>query len=74
VAETSCRVAQRPQSEEKRVSLPTWRHHRATVGRWSMTVSEKEPRMIRVIIDTVLFSCMAAMVTGVVIVAASFLI
>jgi hypothetical protein len=31
-------------------------------------------RMIRVIIDTVLFSCMAAMVTGVVIVAASLLI
>jgi hypothetical protein len=30
--------------------------------------------MIRVIIDTVLFSGMAAMVTGVVIVAASFLI
>jgi hypothetical protein len=30
--------------------------------------------MIRVIIDTVLFSSMAAMVTGVVIVAASFLI
>ena len=30
--------------------------------------------MIRVIIDTVLFSCMAAMVTGVVVVAASFLI
>jgi hypothetical protein len=30
--------------------------------------------MIRVMIDTVLFSCMAAIVTGVVIVAASFLI
>jgi hypothetical protein len=30
--------------------------------------------MVRVIIDTVLFSCMAAMVTGVVIVAATFLI
>jgi hypothetical protein len=30
--------------------------------------------MIRVIIDTVLFSCMAAVATGVVIVAATFLI
>jgi hypothetical protein len=30
--------------------------------------------MIRVIIDAVLFSCMAAFVTGVVIVAANFLI
>jgi hypothetical protein len=38
------------------------------------TVTKRGPRMIRVIIDTVLFSCMAAMVSGVVIVAASFLI
>ena len=37
-------------------------------------VTKRGPRMIRVIIDTVLFSCMAATVTGVVIVAASFLI
>jgi hypothetical protein len=37
-------------------------------------VTKRGPRMIRVIIDTVLFSCMAAMVTGVVIVAASLLI
>ena len=40
----------------------------------SRGLKKGDPRMIRVIIDTVLFSCMAAMVTGVVIVAATFLI
>jgi hypothetical protein len=52
----------------------TSRHLSAKLGRWSTVCQKGSVRMIRVVIDTVLFSCMGAFVTGIVIAAATFLI